>query len=409
MPYIGFFNTYKRILCFGLLLSFFSSFGQTFLISLFVPSWLERFPLTNGGFGLLYSVATLTSAALLPFVAQWVDRISLRRYTLAVASGLLLASLLLAVTPNVWILFLGVLGVRLTGQGLLSHATTTTMARSFDRLRGKALSVAGLGFPIGEAILPMTMVGGISLLGWRGAWLAVAGFVLVFLVPFVIWLLDSEPRQERSNDPKENPIYGSLHEGWTRKQVLRDLRFYKLLVPYLVLPFLFTGLFLYQVPLAESKGWAPAWMASGFVAFAAARLVFSLVVGPMIDRHGAVRLFPFLSVPLGGGLLVLWLSPFPWVVYFYLALAGVSQGMAGNVGAAMWAEIYGVKEIGSIKSLASTMAIFSTALSPVLFGFLLDHEIGFGMILVGSMLLIAGCSLFAWWTCGTLKLLPRGA
>ena len=46
----------------GLCFTFFSSFGQTFFISLSAGHIREEYGLSNGGWGTLYMVATLASA-----------------------------------------------------------------------------------------------------------------------------------------------------------------------------------------------------------------------------------------------------------------------------------------------------------------------------------------------------------
>jgi MFS family permease len=158
------------MLSFGVLLTLFSSFGQTFLISMFVPRLLETFQLNTAQFGLLYAAATITSALSLPFFGRLIDRTTLRRFSLAVGLGLVLACFLMALAPNVPLLFLAILGLRLTGQGLLSLTASTAMARVFGQGRGKALSLSGLGYPLGEGLLPLLVVLLIHGVGWRFSW-----------------------------------------------------------------------------------------------------------------------------------------------------------------------------------------------------------------------------------------------
>ncbi|HBV99664.1 MAG TPA: MFS transporter, partial [Bacteroidetes bacterium] len=119
--YLDFIFREWRILVFGASLTFFSSFGQTFLFSLFVPFFLDEFSLTNGTFGSLYSLATLSSAALLPVAGQWIDRIPVKHYSTAVALILALASLIMANSWGLATLFLAIFLLRLAGQGLSGH------------------------------------------------------------------------------------------------------------------------------------------------------------------------------------------------------------------------------------------------------------------------------------------------
>ena len=132
-----------------------SSFGQTFFISLFVPRFMADFDLTKGDFGLLYGGCTLLSALCLPLLGSRIDHLELKRYTALTIGGLALAALTVSAAPHVALLALGIVGLRLSGQGLLGHISQTVMAREFAASRGKALGVAGLGYPLGEAVLPM--------------------------------------------------------------------------------------------------------------------------------------------------------------------------------------------------------------------------------------------------------------
>ena len=373
MAYFRFFLTHPRVLSFGVLLTLFSSFGQTFLISIFVPRLLEEFALNTAQFGALYAAATLTSAVSLPFFGRLLDRVTLRLFSLGVGMGLVLACFLLAAAPNVTVLFCAILGLRLTGQGLLSLTASTAMARVFGEGRGKALSVSGLGYPLGEGLLPMSVVLLVHAVGWRLSWVVLGGLIAVVLLPAMSSLLrEVEPLHQRE-------VAGHLREP--KPRLLRDGRFYLLLPGALFLPVVLTALFLYQVPLAEYRGWAAQTMAAAFVGFAAARMAASIVVGPLIDRCGAVRLFPMMLLPLCVGLGVLSVNSAPATAFAYLILAGVSQGIASPLMTALWAEVYGVESLGATKGTVATFGIFGTALGPLLLGWLLQRGVTFAAIL----------------------------
>lgn len=383
MAYFRFFLTHPRMLSFGVLLTLFSSFGQTFLISIFVPLLLEEFSLNTAQFGMLYAGATLLSAASLGYFGRLIDRVSLRSFSLAVGAGLVAACFALSLATNVVVLFLAILGLRLTGQGLLSLTASTTMARVFTEGRGKALSVSGLGYPLGEGLLPMGVVLLIHAAGWRLSWGVLGAVIALLLLPAMSSLLrDLEPTHRRDA--------GTRPDRPAPPRVLRDRRFYLLLPGNLFLPVVLTALFLYQVPLAESRGWSVRLMASAFIGFAATRMVTSLVIGPLIDRWGAVRLFPVILAPACVGLLTLTLSAAPWAAFVYLALAGMSQGIASPMMTALWAEVYGVDHLGAVKGTVATLGIFGTALGPVLLGGLLKAGVSFEAVVAGSTVLGVG-------------------
>lgn len=380
MAYFRFFLTHPRVLSFGVLLTLFSSFGQTFLISIFVPRLLEEFALNTAQFGALYAGATLTSAASLPFFGRLIDRVTLRTFSLAVGLSLVAACFTMALAPNVVVLFLAILGLRLTGQGLLSLTASTTMARVFTEGRGKALSVSGLGYPLGEGLLPMAIVLLIHAAGWRLSWGILGGIIAVLLLPGMISLLrEVEPQHQRE------VVEHQTHPR--RLHLFRDRRFYLLLPGNLFLPVVLTALFLYQLPLAEAHGWSAQTMATAFIGFAVARMAASLIVGPLIDRWGAVRLFPVILIPTCIGLGALTVGSSPWIAFLYLALAGVSQGIASPMMTALWAEVYGVETLGATKSTVSMLGIFGTALGPLLLGSLLKAGVMFGVIIPTAAIL----------------------
>ncbi len=382
MGYLRLFRQHPRILSFGILLTLFSSFGQTFLISIFVPRILSDLGMGTGAFGSLYAAATVTSALTLPFFGRWLDRLPLRTYSLLVGAGLMLSCLVLSLAGNGLALFTAMVGLRLTGQGLLGLTASTTMARRFTTARGKALSVTGLGYPLGEGLLPMAMVLLMNTLGWRLSWAVLAAFIALVLLPLIFRLADRDPFPVESTRTEPSGR-SSGPDLW------RDQRFWLLMPGILMLPFLLTGLFLYQIPLAAHKGWTAETMASAFVGFAAMRLLFSLVVGPWVDRWGAVRLFPWYLAPVTLGLVILHHAEGEWAAFVFLVSAGMSQGAAGNIMTALWTEVYGVTALGSVKSVVAMIGVLSTALSPVLVGWLLQAGVSFDWLVPGCILLCA--------------------
>jgi MFS family permease len=390
MSFFRFAARQPGILAFGVLLTLFSSFGQTFLISIFVPRMIDDLGLTTGAFGVLYSVATVVSATCLPFFGRMLDRFSVRRYTIAVSVALMLACWLVSLATHAATLFVGIVGLRLAGQGLMGLTASTTMARCFPFDKGKALSISAVGYPLGEGFLPMVTVFLIALYGWRTSWQILGAVIALLLIPMVFSLV--------RNIPKPEPV---MNDGnivrITSAVVLRDKRFFMLLPGLLIMPFVLTGLFLYQLPLADFKGWKVEVIAMGFIGFASARFVSSLLIGPLIDRLGSIRLIPFTLIPMAGGLMALWWVSETWGALAFLVLVGLGQGPAGSIATAVWADLYGLDSLGSIKSLVAMLGVYSTALSPILMGFMLDSAIGFEYMIpgfLGMTILAFGLSWF---------------
>lgn len=376
--YAQFIRAQPRFLAFGFLLTLFSSFGQTFFISLFGGELRDAFGLSHTNYGLTYSVATLCSGLTIIFVGKKVDTVDLQRFTLMLCGGMLAACVLLASATHVAMLAIAFFLLRLCGQGLLSHTSSTSMSRYFDKQRGKALSIAGLGYPLGEAILPSLVVVALAALGWRQTWFAVAACVACVLVPLVLLFLRGHKERHAAHVAqieargKVSGKHSTVGRQWTRREVVKDLRFYLYLPGVMAPGFIVTGIFFHQGHLIESKDWTATWFAACFVAFAGAQVLSSLIAGPLVDRLGAARIMPVFLAPLALSLVVLASGTSPETAIYFLALFGVTAGLGGPIVGSMWAEVYGTEHLGAIRAMATAIMVFGTAGSPVLFGKLLD-------------------------------------
>lgn len=385
MSYLALFAGNQRLLAFGFLMAFLSSFGQTFFISLFNAEIREAFGLTQGGFGTIYSLATLTSAALLIPAGGIIDRMALAPYALLVVGGLVAAMAAMALMPPLspLLLFPIILGLRFFGQGLCSQASVIAMSRYFERGRGKAIAIGSLGHSGGEALFPTLGVALAVAIGWRWTWGGLAIAVALLAPLLMLWLLrghrerHSRLMEELARQPR------GPSGGWTRRRVIAH-PFFLLLLPATLAPgFINTGVIFCQVPLVEAKGWELATFAASLAVYAGATLASSLLAGPLVDRVGARRVYPFVLLPLACGLPLLGLWDDPLAAFGFMALAGISSGAYGTAGSALWAEVYGVANLGAIKGLLGGLMVFSTALSPASMGLLLDVGVHIETLLYG--------------------------
>ena len=371
-----------RLLAFGFLLSFGSGFGQTYFIALFSGQIRGEFEISHGAFGAVYTIAMLSSAAALTWTGRWIDHIDLRRWTVVVVVLLAFACLTMALAWNILSLVVAIFLLRQMGQGLMSHTSVTSQARYHVTARGRAVATAGVGHPLAEAVLPPTVILLVAAIGWRESWFVMAGAVIVFILPLSLLLLRGHGARHQNHvvttqaaAAQDGAQSGHEVRQWTRGQVLRDFRFYVLFPVILAPAFIATGLFFHQILLVESKGWTIDVWASSFAAFAASSVAASLMFGVAIDRLGAFRALPLMLVPLGLGCLLLTVSDDPSIVWGFMILAGLTTGMMATFFGAFWPEAYGTRHLGSIRSAGMAMMVFSSALSPVLMGALLDRGV----------------------------------
>lgn len=382
------------MLGFGLLHAVAAGLGQTFFVSLFVPHWLESTGLQRTAFSALYSAATVGSALLLPWIGRGIDRVALPRYAMLVSVGLTVACIGLATAQGWPWLAAALLLLRLCGQGLMSHTGSTATARHFEAHRGKALSIVSLGYPISEMIFPLAATSAIAAIGWQRTWLAAAGFVLFGVLPATQLLLRSRPRpQERHvEDDDSDSAVRAPRRDWREGEVFRNPYTWAL-TPLLFTPaFVLTGLFFHQLVLAEEQGWSATWLAASFTSFGVLRGISGFAVGPLIDRYGPSIALRLHLAPLGLGVLLLAWTTGPWTAPVYLGLAGVTMGSGGSARTAFMAETYGLQHLGAIRSTFAMLAVLSTAVAPILFGWALDASWPFRVLLWASAAWIAAAS-----------------
>ncbi|MEW5905715.1 MAG: MFS transporter [Elusimicrobiota bacterium] len=371
-------GAHPRVLASGVLLTLFSGFGQTFLISLFVPDLLAAFGLDKIGFGALYSAATLGAALAMPYFGRLLDRSTVPSVTLLAAAILMSSCALVALSPGPAWLFVGVLGLRLGGQGMFGLIAAASMARHFDAHRGRALGVASLGYPLGEAMLPAAVMTLIGAFGWRWSMGIMGAVILLVFLPVVLRLMRG------AGVPALTGAAAAARSGKKSavRTLLADPSSRAVLLVFLVPPFALTGLFLYQALLCEYKGWPPAVMAGGFAAFAAARFAGSLAAGTLIDTLGAARLLRFYLLPFMAGIAVVHSADGPWAAAAFMALCGVTTGPGEAIQTALWSDVYGTEAIGGIKGFTSMISVVGTAAAPLFAGYLIQSGGGYGTFLL---------------------------
>lgn len=361
----------------GLLLAFASSFGQTFFISLFGGQLRAELGLSHGQFGGLYMAATLLSAVTLVYMGGIVDRVDARVLGAGIMAGLAVTCIGMSQVSTAFGLFIVIYLLRFLGQGMLSHLEVTTIARWFAATRGKALAVAGWGHPLGEGFLPAIIALLLLSMEWRTVWLFVAGLLLLGLVPLYYAVLRGGERAPEGVAEGKKLLTGLGGRHWTRPEVVRNGLVWVLLPVLMASPLIGTSVLFHQAHIAEIKGWTLAQFTAGFPVYAALSVGNSLVFGMLVDRFTACRVMPLYLIPLGFGMLALSQFDAPVTALFTLGMVGMSAGAGMATSGAMWAELYGTKHLGAIRSLSMAAMVFSSALGPGLTGALIDAGVGY--------------------------------
>ena len=376
-----------KVIIFGFIFTFFSSFGQSFFLGLFNSSIRETLSITHGQFGSIYASATLLSSFLLIWVGKKIDDINIFRFALYVTLLSAFSCFFFSKISSIVFLFIAVFLMRFSGQGLMSHTATTTISRFFTKSRGKALSIGWFGLSTAEFILPVLIVYLLTLTAWQNIWLSISVLILFFL-PFTSFVLIKNLNFDSREDVNDQNFVEKEIKNWTRIEVLKDYRFYIVCLNMLAMPWIATGVFVYQSYITESKEWGEFVIAQSFMAYSVLSVITLLGSGFLIDKFTSRKLLIFMNIPLLISMMVLFYLDISISAFIFLGLIGISNGLANVLGSSTWAEIYGVKYIGSIKALTTALMVFSTAFGTALFGLLIDKGFTIEQIAVISFVYI---------------------
>jgi len=379
-----------KVILFGFIFTFFSSFGQSFFLGLFNSSIRESLSITHGQFGSIYASATLLSSFILVWIGKKIDDVNILKFATYVIALLAIACFVFSKISSVIFLFFSIFLMRLSGQGLMSHTASTTISRFFERSRGRALSTIWLGLSLAEFILPLLIIFLLTIIDWRNIWLTISILIIVVL-PIVSFSLVKNIKLDSREASSIKDIKIKDIKQWTRTEVLKDYRFYIICLNMLAMPAIATGTFVYQSFIVSSKSWGPYVIAQSFMMYSILSVITLFLSGFLIDKFSSRKLLIYMNIPLFISTFVLYYFNSPTSSFVFLGLIGISNGLANVLGSATWAEIYGVKYIGSIKALTTALMVFSTAFGTALFGILIDNNFSIEQIALvsGSYILIA--------------------
>ena len=366
------FSLNKKVIIFGFIFTFFSSFGQSFFLGLFNAPIRNELGISHGQFGTIYASATICSSLLLIWVGKKIDDYRILNYSFFVIILLFFSSLAFSFINSIYFLAFGIFLMRLSGQGLMSHASTTTISRFFEKSRGKALSTVWFGLSTAEFILPVLITYFFVIYSWRTVWQGIA-ILIILILPFVILNtiktinLDS---RELDNSPNLKKV---KIKNWRRRDVIKDYRFYIVSLNMLAMPWMATGIFVYQSFISDSKMWDVYTIPKAFTVYSITSIITLFSSGYLVDKFTSRKLIPIMNVPLLIAMIVLFKNQHEIYAYVFLGLVGISNGFGNILGSSTWAEIYGVKYIGSIKALTTAFMVFATAFGTAVFGVLIDR------------------------------------
>lgn len=370
MVNISFYIKNFRWLYIVFILTFCSAFGQTFFISLYSAEIRQAFNLSHGQWGLIYSIATLSSAILILFVGGYADKLSAKMMSSIVIFGLMAFVFCMAINSSFIFLIFIILGLRFFGQGMLGHLSMVYCGKWFSKNRGKAVAVANSGYTLAEASLPTIFVILIGIFVWEKTWFISFIICVIILLSILIFLTVERDKKDSGN--AEITQTGMNNKSWTRNEMLKNWVFWLALPGLMTSPMFTTTLFFHQVHLVNVKGWEMSEFVILIPFYSFTSLLSLYIFGYLVDRLNTKNILPFFLLPLILGFTTLASANSYLTLILVFVFLGTMQGAYSVVYGTFFPEFFGTKNLASIRTVGLAVMVLSSAIGPVLSGYFID-------------------------------------
>lgn len=376
--------------------------GQSYSVAAFKDPMRIGLGVSETDYSLAYACATVVSACLLPYVGRLVDRHGARVMLPIIATGLGCGCWMMAQVDSLPTLYLGFGIVRSLGQGALSLVSVWIVGEWFERRRGIATAMAGLGGGISVMTIPLINNWMIENYGWQTAWQGLAwGVWLMLILPGIFILRDrpedlglhpdgvepdadsrgladdaepdpsvtttDESRDDSGEEPKSasGPTITSLEDSWTVHEVLRNATFWKLLCVPATSGLVGTGLVFHQVELLKRHGLDRTEALLMMTLQAGFATLLQFPTGWLTDRVPSRFILAAAMMFLATATLLVINMPFTWMAGVYALLLGLHGSVMRSTATVVWINYYGRAHQGAVRGVAWSAMILAAAIGPL--------------------------------------------
>jgi len=390
--------------------------GQSYSVAALKDPMRATLGMSETDYSLAYSFATLISAAMVPLFGRLLDRVGARVMIPLIAAGLGLACFQMSRTESLGELYFAFSFVRTLGQGALFLASVWLIGEWFERKRGIATALTGLGGGLSVMTVPLINDMLVQEYGWQRTWIALAAVVAASLVlPGVLWIRDRpediglspdgitededtelDQSDAASTQSPAGPVITSLEDSWTVKDALKDPTFWKLLSVPTTSGLIGTGLIFHQVALFAQHGLSSREALGLMSLQAMCAVTMSFPAGYLTDRIPSRYLLFAAMVMLAAATLLVTTLPFTWMAFVYAMLMGLHGSILRSTGTVVWINYYGRAHQGEVRGVAWSMMILGAALGPLPLAWSIDYLGSYDAALYGFLILplLAGAAVW---------------
>lgn len=372
--------------------------GQTIGVSAFIDDFIEALGISRSAVSTAYLVGTLAGAVALPAIGRWVDRVGVRHAMTIVGAAFASVVALTSTVQNVVMLGVAFVGLRMLGQGALSLIGSTGVTLWFEKRRGFALAVSGMGTLAVLSGAPYVFGKLIDAVGWRSAWLVLGAAVAAIVLPIARFAITDRP-EDIGQLPDGAVVDGDVTvirgRSYTVSEAIRTPAFWTLGVLTGLMAALITGLTFHNTDIMGAQGLTEDEAAAIFVPQLVGSVSFSFAIGWLTDRLPSRPLMVFggLAVALGV-FMASTAAPGPRALA-YGFVTGVAIGTMTALGGTLYPKWFGVDHIASIRGLAGVFGVAGSALGPLILSLGNDVSGSYEPVIVISALVSLGLAIVA--------------
>jgi len=392
------------ILPISTLAAFFTSPGQTYMVSVFNPSLREALDLSLTQLTGAYMFGTVLASLPQTYIGQWADRIGIRKTIFIIATLFSLACVFISQVSSLLMLFISFFFLRMLGQGALELLSVNMLPMWF---RNTLVTVSGIKNVVVNlliGVVPISILALIGNVGWRKTYILAGASVFLILLPIIYFFYINRPEEigqtidgdDSSNSP-ESVDLDAPEKEFNLKEAMRTRAYWILTLSWFAWAAIATAITFNLLPIFTAKGLTEEQAAASFTILMVVSAIFQIFGGMIADRvqlrwmsFGAMG---FYGLAIGALIYI----PDGSVVLVYTLILGMAQGLFGGLGNTVWVRYFGREHLGKIRGSVWTAAVAGSSVGPFIMGITYDLSGDFFISLAGFAVILFGLAIAGIW------------
>ena len=362
---------------------FTSGAGQSHTFSPFIPVISKDLQISSTSITTAYMIATLFAAFLLPQIGKLVDKFGPRIVLIYTVILLGIGCLIFGAASNFLMLAVAFGFLRFFGQGTLMLGSANIITQWFDKKRGFALGLMGLGFALSMGIHPPISDFLITNYGWRSAWIILGLSTWILMLPPLIFLAIDKPEDvnEKPDGIQKKVVNKNTKIfGLSLNQALKEKSFYILSFSFFSISTLVTALHFFQVTILNQYFNLPSREAAAlFIPTMITMIIFIPLAGKILDKFETHNVIGIALLVTTASLISISFSSNITFAIIYSIIFGINNAFNLSLFGYIWPRYFGRLHVGSIQGTGQMVLVVGASIGAMPFALAMDF--GYDLLL----------------------------